>query len=82
MRTDILVSLLVSRVFRDKVEVLSSNDDGSLHLGTHNDTGKNSSTNGHRGRGEGTFLVNVCTFDSLGRRLETEAYFTVPTLQT
>lgn len=35
MGGNVLVALLVSRVLGDKVKVLSSNDDGTGHLGRH-----------------------------------------------
>ncbi len=40
MSGDVLVSLLESVVLLDIVEIVSSDDDGSLHLGRNNDTPK------------------------------------------
>jgi hypothetical protein len=80
MRTDILVSLLISRVFRDKVKVLPSDHDRSVHLCAHDHSRQDSPTNGHARRGKRTFLVNVGAFDRLDGGLEAEADFTVPAL--
>lgn len=38
MSRDVLVPLFISVVFGDIVQVVSSDDDGSVHLGGHNDT--------------------------------------------
>ena len=59
---DISVSLLISVVFGHIVQVISSNHDGSLHLGGDHDSLKDLSSDGHVG-GEGAFLINVSGFN-------------------
>ena len=55
---NVLVSLLVTAVLSDVVQVVSSDDDGSLHLGGDDLPLEDSSTDGNIS-GEGTLLVNV-----------------------
>ncbi|KAH3678686.1 hypothetical protein OGATHE_000236 [Ogataea polymorpha] len=77
--SEILVSLLVSVVFRDVVQVVSSDDDGSVHFGGHNSTGQNS-TSDRDSTGERTLLVNVGTLNSGLRSLESQTDVLVPSL--
>ena len=56
MGGEVLVSLLVTRVLRDVVEVLSSDDDGSVHLGGNDGAGQDTATDGDE-TGEGALLV-------------------------
>lgn len=44
MGGNVLVSLLVTRVLGDKMEILSSNDDGAVHLGGNDGTGQDTAT--------------------------------------
>lgn len=64
MHGHILVSLLESVVFLDIVQVVSSDDDGPLHLHLLHNSGKDASTDGHVA-GEWALLVNVGAFDRL-----------------
>ena len=66
------MSFFVSIVFGDVVEVISSDDDGSLHFGGDADTLEDSSSNGDVA-GEGTFLINVGGFDGLFGSSESES---------
>jgi hypothetical protein len=50
------VSLLVTGVLGDEVEVLSSDDDGSVHLGGNDGAGQDTATDGDE-TGEGALLV-------------------------
>lgn len=50
------MSLLVTGVLGDKVEVLSSDDDGSVHLGGNDGAGQDTATDGDEA-GEGALLV-------------------------
>lgn len=50
------MSLLVTRVLGDEVEVLSSDDDGSVHLGGNDGAGQDTATDGDE-TGEGALLV-------------------------
>jgi hypothetical protein len=53
---EIGVSLLISGVFGDEMEVLSSDDDGSVHFGGDNGAGQDAASNRDH-TSEGTFLV-------------------------
>lgn len=57
----VLVSLLVSGVLGDVVEVLSSDDEGSVHLGGNNGAGQDTATDGDE-TGEGALLVCKAKF--------------------
>lgn len=52
------MSLLVTRVLGDKVEVLSSDNDGSVHLGGNDGAGQDTATDGN-GAGERALLVYI-----------------------
>jgi hypothetical protein len=52
----VLVSFLVTPVLGDEVEVVPSDDDGSVHLGGLYDTGEDSASDGDVA-GEGALLV-------------------------
>lgn len=76
---DVLVSLLVSVVLWNVVQVVSSDDDGTVHLGGDNDTSQNLTTNGNQ-TGERTLLVNVGAVDSGLWGLETQTSVLIPSL--
>ena len=44
------MSLLVTRVLGDEVEILAADDDGTMHLGGDDGTGEDTATNGDHGR--------------------------------
>merc|ERR1719229_236681 len=67
----VLVSLLETVVFLDVVKVIPPDDDGSVHLHLGDDAGQDTSTNPHVA-GEGALLVDIVTFASLRRRLESQ----------
>lgn len=46
MRSEVLVSLLVSGVFGDEVEVFSADDECAVHLGGDDGTGQDTATDG------------------------------------
>jgi len=46
VRSQVLVSLLVSGVFWDEVKVFSADDESSVHLGRDNGSGQDTATNG------------------------------------
>ena len=58
MGWEVVMSLLEPVVLLDVVKVISSEDDGSLHLGGEHDSLEDSSSNGYS-RGEWALLVNV-----------------------
>jgi hypothetical protein len=71
---EVVMSLLEPVVLLDVVEVISSQDDGSGHLGRKNDTLEDGATDGHVG-GEGALVVDVLALDGSLRGLE--AYKTI-----
>lgn len=50
------MSLLVTGVLGNEVEVLATDDDGTVHLGGHNGAGQDTATDGDE-TGEGALLV-------------------------
>jgi len=62
MSGEVVMSLLESVVLLDVMEVISSEDDGSVHLGGQDDSLEDSSSNRDVG-GEGALLVDVVSFD-------------------
>ena len=56
VRSKVGVSLLVSGVFGNEVEVFSSDDESSVHLGGNDGAGEDAATDGDHA-GEGAFLV-------------------------
>lgn len=56
VRCQILVSLFVSRIFRDEVKVFTSDDEGSVHFGRDDGSCKNTATDRDL-TGERTFLI-------------------------
>jgi len=63
---EVLVSLLVSSVFGDEVEVFSSDDDGVGHFGRVDDTSEDSASD-RDVTGERALLVDVSAVDGLCR---------------
>lgn len=72
MHGDVSMSLLVSVIFGDVVEVITTNDDGPLHLGADHNTLENLASDGDSAS-EGAFLVDVLGFNSLFGGLETQS---------
>jgi hypothetical protein len=66
------VSFFISIVFGDIVEVISSDDDGSLHFGGDADTLEDSSSDGDVAC-EGAFLIDVGGFDGFLGSSESES---------
>ncbi len=56
MRSEVLVSLLVTGVLGDEVEVFSADDESSVHLGGNNGTGEDTASDGDE-TSEGALLV-------------------------
>ena len=56
MRCKVLVSFLISRVFRDEVEVFATDDKCSVHLSRDDGASKDTPADGHF-TSEWTFLV-------------------------
>ena len=72
MGRKVVMSLLESVIFLDVMEIISSQDDGSSHLGGKDDTFTDSSSDGNV-RGEWAFLVNVSTLHGGSWGFETES---------
>ena len=70
MSWDVVMSLFESIVFLDVVQIISSDNNGSVHLCWENDTFEDSSSNGNVW-GEWTLLVNISALDSCGWGFET-----------
>ena len=64
MHRHVLVTLLESVVLADVVEVITTDDDGPVHLHLGNNTREDAASDAHVA-GEGAFLVNVVTLNSL-----------------
>ncbi len=62
VRSQVLVSLLVTVVLLDVVQVFTTDNDGTFHLGANNGTGKDTTAN-RNVSSEWAFLVNVGTSD-------------------
>lgn len=77
--SNVLVSLFVSVVLGDVVQVVSSDDDGSVHLGGNNSTGQDLTSDGNF-TDEGALLVDVGTVDGFLGGLVTKTNFLVPSL--
>ena len=60
--SEVGVTLLITVVLGDVVEVLTTDDDGAVHLGGADDTGEDAATDRDRG-GEGALLVDVGASD-------------------
>jgi hypothetical protein len=71
MGGDVLVPFLKTTVLLDVVQVVSSDDDSPLHLGGHNLSIQNSSTDGNIS-GEGALLVNEAALNSRIRSLDSK----------
>lgn len=75
----VLVSLLVSVVFGNVVQVFSSDDNGSVHLGGDNSTGQNLTSDGDV-TDEWALFVDVGSLNGGLGRLETQTNILVPSL--
>ena len=77
MSSEVLVSLLITIVLFNVVQVFTTDDDGAFHLSGDDLTGKNTTTNGNV-TSEGALLINVSTSDGFLRSLETQTDILVP----
>lgn len=69
MRWDIIVSLFETVVFSNVVQVVTTNNNGSLHFVRYNDTTEDTSTNADVSS-EWALLVNISSVDSFRGSLE------------
>jgi len=79
MDGDVLVTLLVTTVLGDEMEVITTDNNGALHLSLCDDTAEDTTTDRDVGS-ERAFLVNVSAFDSLTWSLESETNVLVVTV--
>lgn len=68
---DVVVSLGKTSVLGDILQIISTNNNGSLHLGGDDQTLQDAATDGHIA-GEGALLVNIGAIDGLLGGLETQ----------
>ena len=73
---DIAMSLLVTVVFRDVVEIVSSDNNCSLHLGGDDDSLEDLASDGDLA-GEGALLIDIVRLDSFFGGFEAESYILV-----
>ena len=76
--SQVLVSLLVTVVLLDVVQVFTTDDDGAFHLGAHDRSSKDTTTDGNVSS-EGTLLVNVGTSDGFLGSDKAQTNVLVPT---
>jgi hypothetical protein len=79
--SQVFVTLLVSVVFWNVVQVVTSDNDGTVHLGGNNGTRQDLTSDGNL-TDEWTLLVNVRTLNSGLWGLETQTDLLVPSLGT
>ena len=58
------MTLLITLVLTDEVEVVTTDDDGAVHLVSADDTLEDATTDGDR-RCEWALLIDICTLDGL-----------------
>jgi len=73
----VLMPFLVSRVFRNKVEIFPTDDDGSGHFGGNHTTSKDSSSDRDLA-GKGALFIDVGAIDGFGGSLEAKTNILVP----
>jgi len=71
--------LLVTVVFRDVMEVVTTDDNSARHLGGDNTPSEDATTDRNL-TGERTLLVDISSAYRLGRCLESKAHILIPTL--
>lgn len=70
--SEVSVSLLVSVIFGNVMEVVTSDDNGAVHFGGDDDALEDLTPDGDVA-GEGAFLINVGALDGFLRGLEVES---------
>jgi len=75
--SQIAVPLLITMVLGDVVEVIPSDDDGTVHLGGDNGSGENTTTDGDE-TGEWALLVDVGSLNGVFGGLKTQTDVLVP----
>lgn len=78
MRGNVRVSLFISLVLFDKVQVIHAKDDGAVHFRRLDDAGQDSTSDGDV-TGERALLVDIVAFDGLFRSLKAQTNVLVVT---
>lgn len=78
MHAHISVTFLETAVFANKMQVVTTNDNGTLHFRLTNNSGQDASTDPHIA-GERTFLINVSAINCLAWGLKSQTNITVTT---
>lgn len=78
---NVLVSLLITRVLGDKMQVLSSDDDGAVHLGGNDGTGQDTATDRDE-TSERALLVDVAALNGGLGGSETQTDVLIPSSAT
>ena len=78
VRGNVRVSLFVSLVLFDKVQVIHAEDDGAVHFRRLDDAGQDSTSDGDV-TGERALLVDIVAFDGLFRSLKAQTNVLVVT---
>ena len=73
MSWDVSMSFFISIVFGDIVQIISSDDNCSLHFSWNNNALQDLTTNGDVA-GEGTFLIDIIALDGLFGSFEVQTY--------
>lgn len=71
MRSQVTVSLLITVVLLDVVQVITTDDDGALHLSGDDSSGEDTAADADI-TSEGALLINVGSSDGLSGGLETQ----------
>lgn len=77
MGRNVGVALLVTLIFLNVMEIISTENNSAVHLGAHNLSREDASSDGHISS-EWALLINIFSFDSLLWSLEAKAYIFVP----
>jgi len=81
MGSKVLVALFITSVLGDEVEVLATDNDGTMHLGGDDGAGKDTTTDRDQSS-EWALLVNIVTFNGILGRPEAQTNVLVPSLST
>lgn len=77
MSGQVLVTLLITIVLLNIVQIVATHNDGAFHLGAHDNAAEDTSTDGDVA-GEGALLVDIGASNGLLRGLKAQAYILIP----
>lgn len=78
MSSQVTVSLLITIVLLNVVQIVTTDDNSAFHL-VRNDNSSEDATTNRNAPSEGALLINVSTSNGLLRSLETKTNILVPT---